>query len=115
ILMVEGRKKAVLEGKMAEDLSKRGHIRTELYKFLSEREMMGPVYKYQVEQYLTFFDRWKNLDEMAKKNFGHPDCEKIYIAASSEARQVQKSMQGILDFIGFTPKSLPPKEENIDL
>ena len=81
---------------------KKADIKQALEDQLREKQLDGPVYRNQVDQYLAFYDRLRVLNRLSvyKDDDG---SQQVDLDALKEARQVAKSMRDILAFLGLRP------------
>lgn len=81
---------------------KKADIKQALEDQLRDKQLDGPVYRNQVDQYLAFYDRLRVLNRLSVYK-GEDGSQQVDLEALKEARQVAKSMRDILAFLGLRP------------
>ncbi|MCD8198237.1 MAG: hypothetical protein LUE24_13915 [Lachnospiraceae bacterium] len=95
-------------------ITRRNAIKRDLEKKLEEKSLTSPIYRSQLDQYMKWYDQLENLNRQTETLRG--GSMRTYIDCLKEARQLQKSMQGILDWLGVVPDAEPDEEqESYDL
>ncbi|MCD8396103.1 MAG: hypothetical protein LUD12_02760 [Lachnospiraceae bacterium] len=92
--------------------TKRNKIKSDLQKIMSQKNLTSALYEAQIEQYMAYYDQQQSLNDV----IGNTDNQKIKMECMKEMRQIDKSMLGILKWMGIDPTKQPQeKEESYDL
>lgn len=91
--------------------SKKSRIKNDIIAKMEQKGLTSPLYKAQLDQYMIWYTQLTDLNRLAAST----DNQKIKLDCMKEARQLQKSMQGILDWMGIDPNAEEAQEDNFEL
>lgn len=90
-------------------------LERDLNKRMKDKCLTSPVYRAQLEQYMDLYRQWEDLIAAAEDITTNGGSRRTQIDCLKEARQLQKSMQSILNWLGIDPAEEQKEEENFDL
>lgn len=91
-------------------ITKRNQVKQDLESKIELKKLTSPVYRSQLDQYMKWYDQLQNLNRLATELAKDSRGIRAYTECLKEARQLQKAMQGILDWMGI----IPAEEETED-
>ncbi|MCD7856834.1 MAG: hypothetical protein LUG55_03370 [Clostridiales bacterium] len=90
-------------------------VERDLKKRMGDKCLTSPVYRAQLEQYMELYRQKEDLIAAAEEITANGGSRRTQIDCLKEARQLQKSMQSILNWLGIDPAEEQKEDENFDL